>query len=317
MPGTNSLLNAIDPILLANHPKNIELLLPSALPSASRDTQCIDGLPQIEYRLRFAQATNALHDIRFSHRLLRVLAAKSQTHITNTQRPATRTRNVFDRAKAKLARAVSTYCASRKAIVDLAPKEEFGPWKNTLLELKDCDIRGPGHKGAGTSKSRSVQSWIWTTALKTSPSTKDPDLNATLRVEWCKAQELARRHEEEVKLVVEEMRRTLVTFELNTCEWDRRVVSFSLHSSAVEATVAAGIAAYARKQADIQRELVKVFINDWYQILEEQHCAASWLSKYPPPPKHQRRRLVSNVKLYHAASPTPRTGTPDLGAFFG
>ena len=313
---TCQLLNAINPILLADHPKNVELLLPSALPSASRDTQCIDGLPQIEYQLRFAQATNVLHDIGFSRRLLRVLTAKSQTHITNTQRPTTRTHNVFNRAKAKLAQAVSTYRVSQKAIVDLAPKEEFRPWKNTLLELKDCDICGPGHKGAGTSTSHSIQSWIWTAALETSPSTKDSDLNATIRVEWCKAQELVRHHEEEVELVVEEMHQTLVTFELNACEWDQRVVSFSHHSSAVGATVAAGIAAYARKQANIQCELVKVFINSWYQILGEQHCAASWLSKYPPPPEHQHHHLVSNIKLYHAASPTPCTGTPDLGAFF-
>ena len=39
------------------------------------------------------------------------------------------------------------------------------------------------------------------------------DFHAVLRVEWCKSQERAARYEEEVELVVEEMRRTLTFFE--------------------------------------------------------------------------------------------------------
>jgi len=229
MPGTSSLLNATDSILLAVHPEDVELWLPSALPSASRDTQCIAGLPKLEYRLRFAQAMTALHDIRLSRRLLRILTAKSQIHITNTQRPGTRTRGVFDKAKANLSCAVSAHCASRKAIVDLAPNEEFGLWKDTLRELKDGDICGPGKEEPRTSASRSApQSWIWTTGLRAS-SPGDSDLDVVLRVEWCKAQEFAKRYEEEVQLVIEEMRRTLVTLELNACEWEQRAASATLH----------------------------------------------------------------------------------------
>ena len=48
MPGTDS-LDAMDPILLADHPENVDLRLPSALPPTSRNTQCIDGLPRLEY----------------------------------------------------------------------------------------------------------------------------------------------------------------------------------------------------------------------------------------------------------------------------
>jgi len=302
MPGTDSLLNTIDPILLADHPENFELWLPSALPPASRDAQCIKGLPKLEYRLRFAQATDALHNIRLFRRLLRTLTIKSQTHITNTQKTGTRTRSVFDKAKAKLAQAVATYRASRKAITNLASNEEFGPWKGTFQELKDCDIRGPGREESETSESRFVPSWIWTTALQTSTSTEDPDLNDTLRIEWCKAQERAKRYEEEVELVVEEMRRTLVTFELNACEWDRRATSLSLHTSLASA-IATGATAYAYKQASIQRNLIKTFISDWYEILEKQPLASSWLHKYPRPPENQRHRLICNVQRYHSSSP--------------
>ena len=304
MPGTDSLLNAIDPIVLADHPENVELWLPSALPLASRDAQCIKGLPKLEYRLRFAQATDVLHNIRLFRRLLRTLTIKSQIHITNTQKTGTRTCSVFDKAKAKLAQAVATYRASWKAIVNLASNEEFGPWKDTLWELKDCDIRGPGREESETSESRFVPSWIWITALQTSTSAEDPDLNNTLRVEWCKAQERAKRYEEEVELVVEEMRRTLVTFELNACEWDQRATSLSLHTSLASA-ITTGAAAYAHKQADIQRNLIKIFINDWYEVLEKQPLASSWLCKYPCPPENQRHRLICNVRRYHPKSPAP------------
>lgn len=313
MPGVDLLLNVIDPILVADHPENIELWLPSALPPATRHNQCVDGLPQLEYRLRFAQAVDALHDIRLFRRLLRILAMKSQTHITNTQRTGTRTRSVFDKTKARLARAVATYRASWKAIANLASNEEFGLWKDTLLELKDCDVRGPGREESETSASHFVQSWIWTAAVQTSTSAEDPDLDVALRVEWCKAQERARRYEEEVELVVEEMRRTLVTLELNACEWDQRAASPSLHSPTMEDAVAIGVAAYAHKQAEIQRKLIKVFTNSWYEVLENQPLAASWLSKYPPPPEEQRHRLICNVQLYHSTpTPTPHAVTPHV-----
>ena len=240
----------------------------------------------------------ALHDVRLSRRLLRILTAKSQTHITNTQRPGTRTRSVFDKAKANLSRAVSTYRTSRKAIADLAPNEEFGLWKDTLRELKDGDIRGPGKEEPGVSTSRSApQSWIWTTGLR-APSPGDSDLDIVLRVEWCKAQELAKRYEEEVQLVIEEMRRTLVTFEWNAHEWEQCA---ALPNPVGDAT-AAGITAYAYKQANVQRSLIKVFINDWYEVLTDQPHAAPWLREYSPPAENRRRRLVNNVRLYHPSS---------------
>ena len=93
----------------------------------------------------------------------------------------------------------------RKAIANLAPDEEFGPWKASLLELRNEDVQGPGCDKNQPSKSCFVQSWIWTTAPQVSASPEDPDLQVALRVEWAKAQERAKRYEEEVELVVEEM----------------------------------------------------------------------------------------------------------------
>ena len=206
---------------------------------------------------------------------------------------------MFERTKAQLSRAVSTYRVSRKAVAKLAPDEEFGSWKAALLELKNKDVRGPGDEGA-KSKSRFIQSWIWSTAPRTSISPSDPDLDAALRVEWCKAQERARCYEEEEELVIEEMRRTLVMFEVTACEWDKRSASPSL--STLDATAAIGVAAYGAKQAAMHRQLIDVFINDWYEFIKGNPLADSWLKNYTPPPKDSRHRLECNVKLFHSAS---------------
>ena len=300
IPGSAPLLDAVDTILLADHPENVPLWLPSALPSASRNTQCVTDLPRLEYRLRYAQAMSALHDIRNLRRLTRILVLKTQSHIANTQRTATRARGLFDKVKLKLAQAVSTYRVSRKAIENLAPNEEFGPWKGNLLELQDNDIRGPGREASENSESHFVQSWIWTTASQVSVSADDPDLQAALWVEWCKAQEWARRYEEEKELIVEEMRRTLVYLEWNAREWEASVASPFPADLNIDNTTLAGIAAYASKQADVRRRMVKIFIDDWFHLLEEHFPNLSWLKKYTCPPEAKRNRLISNVKLYYS-----------------
>ena len=220
IPGSKPLQDAIDTVTLVNQPKNVELRLPSTLPSTSRDTQCTSSLLQLEYQLHYAQAMHALHNIQNSRRLMRILALKTQSHIANTQRTAMRTRGLFNKVKVKLNQAVSMYRVSWKAIGSLAPNEEFGPWKETLLQLQDSDIRGPGREDSEPSESRFIQSWIWTTTSQHSTLPNDPDLQATLRIEWCKTQERAKRYEEEVQLVVEEMRRTLAYLEWNSQEWE-------------------------------------------------------------------------------------------------
>ena len=307
MPVSQPYIDSIDPVLLANRPERIELWLPSAFPPSSLHAHCTDGLPELEYRLRCAQAADALHDVRNFRRLTRILAVKTQTHIANTQRTSTRTRTLFDKVKIKLSQAVSTYRTARKAIANLAPSEEFGPWKESLLELQNGDIRGPGTDESQPSNSRSVQSWIWTTAPQASASPEDPDLQVTLRIEWAKAQERAKRYEEEVELVVEEMRRTLSFLEWKAEEWLSFAASPTSGASAIDTVTVNGVTAYGKKQADIYRRMAKLFIDDWYHRLARLPFKVKWLKNYPRPLKIKRNRLVSNIRLYHNASYDPQT----------
>ena len=48
--------------------------------------------------------------------------------------------------------------------------------------------------------------------------------------------------------------------------------------------------------------MVNVFIGDWYKCLKAKSLGSSWLQHYPAPPPTKRRRLASNVRLYHPAS---------------
>ena len=197
------------------------------------------------------------------------------------------------------------------AISNLALNEEFGPWRETLLELRNGDIRGPGCDESQPSNSRFVQSWIWTTAPHVSASPEDPDLQATLRAEWAKAQERAKRFEEEVELIVEEMRRTLGFLEWKAKEWKSFATSLPSGASAIDTATSDGVTAYANKQADIQLKLAATFIDDWYHILAQLPSNIEWLKKYPRPTEIKRRRLISNVQLYHSDQYNPQTDSLD------
>ena len=199
------------------------------------------------------------------------------------------------------------------AISNLALNEEFGPWRETLLELRNGDIRGPGCDESQPSNSRFVQSWIWTTAPHVSASPEDPDLQATLRAEWAKAQERAKHFEEEVELIVEEMRRTLGFLEWKAKEWKSFATSLPSGASAIDTATSDGVTAYANKQADIQLKLATTFIDDWYHILAQLPSNIEWLKKYPRPTEIKRRRLISNVQLYHSDQYNPQTDSLDTG----
>ena len=235
--------------------------------------------------------------------LNKAVITKTQSHISNTQK--TRNNSQVEKVRRKIRQATATYQASWSAINRLAPNEEFGPWKKQLQELRQDDIRGPAREAFETSQSRHVPSWIWQTSLQTSVSADEQDLCAALRVEWCQAQERSARYEEEVGLVVEEMRRTLVFFEWSACEWEKRA---AFQSENVDHTTNLGISAYAYKQAAMYRQLVVIFIRDWYNCLKQRSLGSSWLKQYPAPREAKRQRLTSNVQLYHYTLAPP----PDL-----
>ncbi|KAL0578036.1 hypothetical protein V5O48_003941 [Marasmius crinis-equi] len=112
----------------------------------------------------------------------------------------------------------------------------------------------------GTGDTRKSLLWIWThRGLNINLEDGADDHNELLRAEWCRSRARARRALEEVKLVREEMRRTLeyLSWAANTWESSGNV------ELAEEKGLTEGRVAYAVEQAGIQRELRMKFEAMW------------------------------------------------------
>ncbi|KAK7017001.1 hypothetical protein VNI00_018764 [Paramarasmius palmivorus] len=98
--------------------------------------------------------------------------------------------------------------------------------------------------------------WIWQ-AADGKGYASDESLYNGLRVEWAKSYARLRRWQEEVLLLREEMRRTLATLSWTASIWDSRTLNTGFLDDHAE-----GATAYAHRQADILRRL-----KDRFEIL--------------------------------------------------
>ena len=103
--------------------------------------------------------------------------------------------------------------------------------------------------------------------------------STALRIEWCKARARAQRWSEEVRLLLEEMRRVLQFLQWKALVWDGRADFLQrdldaaghstdklLGSRLLLASRIEGVQAYARRQAHIQREIYNHCMMLWYQV---------------------------------------------------
>lgn len=138
---------------------NGELFLPS---------QVLDRIPvsqdmmEIEWRLRFAQAHDVLHDIR------RLILVRSQMYaakdrFSRGQSQVTRSRNLVLGVQSRIDANVLKYREFRTALVRLGqPLGKVG-WDMEIQVLHDGDIRGLAARESGRSEGRMEMSWIWKT----------------------------------------------------------------------------------------------------------------------------------------------------------
>ncbi|KAJ7741123.1 hypothetical protein B0H16DRAFT_1464665 [Mycena metata] len=112
------------------------------------------------------------------------------------------------------------------------------------------DDQGENVAGASSTENRRVLSWIWTV---TGTTGSDVEIEEALRIEWAKAYARSRRWKEEIRLLEEEYRRVLVSFEYEAQRWEARVRALPI--SEVELGYAQGAVAYALKQAAMYRDL--------------------------------------------------------------
>ena len=147
MPGLDrylhemSIHNDLDDKVMST-PECIPLHLPSSLPSEKRVSICVPGLAEVEDRLRFAQASEALTDLR-CQLTKRTYASRYRTANISSQTHFTRFRELQEQTDSKIKAACSRYQVARSGLLNLRGK---GEWEKRLQELHPEDIRGLSEK---------------------------------------------------------------------------------------------------------------------------------------------------------------------------
>lgn len=269
-------------------PETTNLWLPSKIPASHRANACIRGVPEKETRLRLAQLQDALVELRRARRVRKGASLFFHIHIAGTgQRPSTRHWESVKTIENRINRAVKRYRTARVALAWLDPR---GEWRKEFHELTDEDNRGPGRgpEDGILGEGNFMVSWIWLApggtsrvATEDSPITIE-EVNDGMRVEWARTLARAERWEEEVMLVVEEMKRTL-KFLVWKAEWWR--IEKGLRT-AVSLEVRNGLDAFANSQSAVYHGLAVSFARRWIPLLEKNRIKCEWaspfLETYPP-----------------------------------
>lgn len=118
-------------------PYDFKLYLPSTLPT---NVLCSPQLREYEFKLREAQAFEALEDIRQALRL-RTYMYKYKDRQVSGQSANTRCQNLLKRVHKRVDAAKVTYQNARKALAKLAPRLGEVGWMARLLPLNDEYVR--------------------------------------------------------------------------------------------------------------------------------------------------------------------------------
>lgn len=165
------------------NPEDVQLWLPSEVPATKRHAACVEGLPEMELRLRSAQCSSSLQGLRQALRIkTRMIYFKNKN--IRGQRGGTRSRSIIDRVHRRAIVFVQKYRAARQAKLIL---EGPGAWEQTYRELRNEDIRG---FASGKPKQAPLRRGIWEDGHapptaepggifdEASESESDPDLDA-------------------------------------------------------------------------------------------------------------------------------------------
>lgn len=137
---------------------DMDLLLPSQI--LGRIT-CDSKLIEFEWKLRYAQASDALHELQ---RLLLVRRQlyKSKEQYGIGQRHHTRSVTLIKNVQTKIDRAVEKYRLTRIRLMSLGKVLGKVGWENNMRPLLDEDIRAL-EEDDGVSEGRRTFTWIWRT----------------------------------------------------------------------------------------------------------------------------------------------------------
>lgn len=140
-------------------PQATLLLLPSSI---GKHLPCDLKLQEIEWRLRYAQACDALEDLR-RHLCIRTHLYQFKDRFVRGQRPNTRARVIVNSVEHKVRTSAARYRTAHGALCMLAPFLDKTGWENIVRQLDDVDIRPMTEGEDGETEGRRSLSWIWRT----------------------------------------------------------------------------------------------------------------------------------------------------------
>ncbi|KAJ7437065.1 hypothetical protein B0H11DRAFT_2255628 [Mycena galericulata] len=253
--------------------EHVRLYLPSELSEAERLNGCQRGIPEMEARLREAQCSDALGDIRAQLHAKSHLISFKNENVTG-QIQSTRSQSLIAQVGARVNGNQQKYTQARRALLRLKGDGYAPHFKK--LRASDLTLDGEEKENDATARAKlarigsskqgrvarngpsqnKVLSWIWT--ARGPIGLEEQDLHESLRVEWSRAKARKTRWVEEVELLREEMRRVLRYLEWDSGSWESRV-SVTDARVDVPSPTQHGMMAYATKQAAIRRELAAFY----------------------------------------------------------
>ncbi|KAI0684999.1 hypothetical protein C8T65DRAFT_712839 [Cerioporus squamosus] len=219
----------------------IEIPLPSSFDSRVLQEEGVAAVRSWERTVRESQANDALSDVRTHIVTSEMLRLKK---LDSTRKAiTTRMGNKIRRKNSEVVAAADEYRRARVALVALGMDEHDPLFRPLLKRDLTKFTMSSGHQVLGESSKK--VSWIWEDFSFVDAQGDDrygEFMKEVRRVHWFRTSALAQRWAEELKLVTEEMFRTVRFFRHFRLHW---LSSASAHESGGSL----GDAAYARKQA--------------------------------------------------------------------
>ncbi|KAI0029032.1 hypothetical protein K488DRAFT_57293, partial [Vararia minispora EC-137] len=267
-------------------PEDEMQFFPSDLPPDTRRT-IRPFLVEIEADIRLAAMAKDLEDLKGHLRLRSCLNRFKRDNISG-QHANTRARAAQNSVQALIDDAGDRYLRSREAYMalvgdgewtqkfrELRPGDKVGLNERAVLEAEENSLITAreftaSQRGIASGETRHKVSWIW----RTGASGKE-GLTDDLRLEWFKARSRARRHREEVVLLLEEMDRVLAFCDWEALRWQKRGSARSVD----DPDLREGLSAGALKMATTYSAQKVVFAE---QCKASRVLAASFLQRYSP-----------------------------------
>ncbi|KAF7335067.1 CxC2 domain-containing protein [Mycena venus] len=267
-------------------PEATRLFMPSDIEDAKmRGRACTIGLAAVEERMREGEAEEALEGV-WRGLQTRTMTNRYKLRNYTGQGMMTKGQGILRQINIRIHIAKVRYRYARAALLGL---QGHGDWEDRLRLLGDDDVRALNERAltaeekaqnehwaelggaiieGGIARAAGVASgegshtllWIW---YEVGAGENDKRLEEALRVEWCKAFARTTRYEE-VRLLREEMRRTIAYRETAAKEWDC-LAADELPGASPELTE--GRRAYAAEHAATERSRCADLRKRWRGIL--------------------------------------------------